>query len=152
MSATNILILTLLTKLVAPHPYGKQTRVAFLHCVLNCPPLNYASLVYGWAWNCGNFFSGSWYLPDNLQKRSIVRVQKPSSPTILNSILKWKKNIEIEVFQIPYIFIEDHLKNCNLNFVLIKKRLCLGVTQLRCQFSLRGSLKINWKKCWSKFN
>ena len=46
---------------------------------------------------------------------------------------------------IPYILIEDYLKNYNLNFVLIKKRPCLDVTQLGCQFILRGSLRINWK-------
>ena len=53
----------------------------------------------------------------------------------------------IYVAQISYILIEDHLKSYNFKFVLTKKKSCLGVAKLGWQFSLRGSLIINWKKC-----
>ena len=33
--------------------------------------------------------------------------------------------------EISYILFENYLKSCNFKFVLIKKRFCLSVTQLR---------------------
>ena len=42
----------------------------------------------------------------------------------------------------PLYINRKRLKSCNLKFVLIKKN-CLGITELRCQFGLRGSIRIS---------
>ena len=43
------LMQTLRTTPVALHPYGRQTTVAFLHCVRDCPPLSSVSVIYEWS-------------------------------------------------------------------------------------------------------
>ena len=67
----------------------QQKTAYFLHCVLDSPPLNYASVVYGWALNCWNFSSITLYLPNNLQRLATLQVQKPSSPIENNLLQMW---------------------------------------------------------------
>ena len=62
-----------------------------------------------------------------------------------------KKNVDKKKKKgkILYILIDDHLKICNLTFVLIKKKTMLKCHLIKMTINLRGSFKINWKNVGS---
>ena len=65
--------------------------------------------------------------------------------TVYNTTIKY-----IRVY--AYILIENHLKSCNLKFVLIKKVIMLRCHLSKMSIELTCQLKNQLKKCWSKSN